>query len=177
MEFARKISEARKAAGVPYQPQTRARRGPSDDGVAVPGLPTRIWVPHSNPAHDSTSSSVPQAADPNGGVRAATWYSLPCVEELEKAATARAVDCHGKAGTVVFYHASLAHQAGENYGQKIRQGVLTGWGVSEAAMPEDKKLDHVLRNDLWLDWSDGVRSIKSEPAVPRPARLDQEIRL
>ena len=89
---------------------------------------------------------------------------------VEKAAAERAVDCHGKAGTVVFYHASLAHSAGENHGTAIRQGVLTGWGVSEAAMPEDRKLEHIRRNELWLDWGEQVRAGGSEPPVPRPAR-------
>ena len=78
---------------------------------------------------------------------------------------------------VVFYHASLAHTASENHGTAIRLGVLTGWGVSENAMPEEKKLEHVHRNDLWLDWSEQVRAVPCEPPVPRPLRLDNEIRL
>ena len=183
-DFASKISEAREAAGVPDQPQTRPRRSASDDGVAVPGLPSRVWIPYpppgsspEDPELDVTLSSNAQGVDPEGGVRAATWYSLPCVEELEKAAAERAVDCHGKQGTVVFYHASLAHSAGENHGAAIRQGVLTGWGVSEAAMPEDRKLEHIRRNELWLDWGEQVKAVESEPPVPRPARLDAEVRL
>lgn len=217
--FASKISEAREAAGLPDQPQTRPRRrDESDDGVAVPGLSSRIWIPYPPPSsstedtkaakHDVTLSLLAQDVDPDGGVRAATWYSDPCVEELEKAAADRAIDCHGEEGTcdkpgpviaaslfdthepylhrshrmfyvahrVVFYHASLAHMAGENHGTAIRQGVLTGWGVSEAAMPEDKKLEHVHRNDLWLEWSEQVRAVQCDAPVPRPPQLDQEIR-
>ena len=217
--FASKISKAREVAGMPDQPQTRPRRDASDDGVTVPGLPSRVWMPYpptssspgrpNNHKHDVTLSVLAQGVDPGGGVRAATWYSEPCVEALEKASAEQAIDCHGEEGTcdknwpvlvashfdmnktsawyssnqwfcntrrVVFYHASLAHTAGENHGTTIRQGVLTGWGVSEAAMPEDSKLEHVHRNDLWLDWSDQVRAVKCEAPTPRPPQLDQETR-
>ena len=67
------------------------------------------------------------------------------------------VDCYGSAGTVVFYHNKLAHMAGANYSDRIRQATLCGFGLSAEALPDEELLDHALDSDIWRDWSEVVR--------------------
>ena len=67
------------------------------------------------------------------------------------------VDCYGEAGTVVFYHNKLAHMAGQNYSNNIRQAVLCGFALSEEALPEAELMAHAIDCDIWRDWSTDVR--------------------
>lgn len=67
------------------------------------------------------------------------------------------VDCYGSAGTVIFYHNKLAHMAGQNYSDNIRQAVLCGFALSEVALPDDELMEHAFACDIWRDWSEDVR--------------------
>lgn len=69
------------------------------------------------------------------------------------------VDCWGSAGTVVFYHNNLGHMAGSNYGDNIRQATLTGFGLTEEALPDQDLLAHALNSDIWRDWSAEVQGV------------------
>ena len=51
----------------------------------------------------------------------------------------------------------IAHTPTHNHGSKIRLAVISGFGKTEASLPDDEMLEHVRRRDLWLDWSDQLR--------------------
>jgi ectoine hydroxylase-related dioxygenase (phytanoyl-CoA dioxygenase family) len=59
------------------------------------------------------------------------------------------VDCWGKAGTVVFYHARLAHHASSNYSDNIRQAVLIRFAKTRKSLPDEEALEHARTNDIW----------------------------
>ena len=62
------------------------------------------------------------------------------------------VDCHGKAGDVIFWHHRLAHSAGHNRTERIRQAVLFDYKRKDL----DEKLETPPQDDMWTDW-DGVK--------------------
>jgi ectoine hydroxylase-related dioxygenase (phytanoyl-CoA dioxygenase family) len=76
------------------------------------------------------------------------------------------VDCYGDAGTVVFYHNKLGHMAGANYGTSIRQATLTGFGLSEEALPVAELMEHAHDADIWRDWSEVVRRTGDDFGAP-----------
>ena len=65
------------------------------------------------------------------------------------------MDCHGKAGDIVFWHHRIGHSAGHNRSSNIRQAVLYDF--------KRKNLDYLLETkpheDMWLDW-DGIRGLE-----------------
>jgi len=63
------------------------------------------------------------------------------------------VDCHGKAGDVVFWHHRLAHMAGHNYSSVIRQAVLSDFARKDL---DTCRLDPPQKN-MWRDWSTKVQ--------------------
>lgn len=67
------------------------------------------------------------------------------------------VDTWGEAGTVIFYHSRLAHMAGNNYSDNVRQAVLIRFAKTEASLPDGALLEHARSNDIWREWSRVVR--------------------
>lgn len=74
-------------------------------------------------------------------------------------------DCWGAAGDIVLYHARIAHTPGHNFGNAIRQAVITGFGKTEESLPEKELLEHVTQCDIWRDWAPRVRDLDF-PATP-----------
>ena len=67
------------------------------------------------------------------------------------------VDTWAPAGTVVFYHARLAHHASGNYSDRIRQAVLISFSKTVEALPDEECLEHARTNSIWREWSQLVR--------------------
>ena len=65
------------------------------------------------------------------------------------------VDCHGKAGDIVFWHHRLGHMAGHNYTGRIRQAVLYDY--------KKRDLEDVQGQppcaDMWQHWSAELRGL------------------
>ena len=62
------------------------------------------------------------------------------------------MDCHGKAGDIVFWHHRMGHSVGHNRTGRIRQAVLYDYkraDLDENATPG---------GDMWIDWP-GVRAL------------------
>ena len=59
------------------------------------------------------------------------------------------VDCWGSVGDVVLWHHRLAHMAGHNYSNKIRQAVLCDFSKKDL----DKSRAKPPQNNMWEDWS------------------------
>ena len=66
----------------------------------------------------------------------------------------QAVDCWGKRGDVVIWHHRLAHMAGHNYSNVIRQAVLYDFNRTDL---DTCRLDPP-QQDMWRDWSDEVKA-------------------
>ena len=64
------------------------------------------------------------------------------------------VDCYGKAGDVVLWHHRLAHMAGHNYSDVIRQAVLYDFTRTDL----DIRRMEPPQADMWRDWSDIVKT-------------------
>lgn len=62
------------------------------------------------------------------------------------------LDCHGKAGDIVFWHHRLGHSAGHNRSRNIRQAVLYDFKRKDL----DDRLDSPPQDDMWHDW-DGIQ--------------------
>jgi hypothetical protein len=88
-------------------------------------------------------------ADKAGGARPAARGALM------GGGGATQVDCHGRAGDVVFYHSRLGHHAGQNYSVNIRQAVLTRLSQTEESLPDHALLPSA---DIWSGWSERVRA-------------------
>jgi hypothetical protein len=74
--------------------------------------------------------------------------------ELEKViAEIEPVECHGQAGDIVFWHHRLAHAAGQNYSEHIRQAVLADFWIEDLDHLRTKPVD----SDMWEDWSDALQ--------------------
>lgn len=63
------------------------------------------------------------------------------------------VECHGKAGDIVFWHHRLAHAAGQNYSDQIRQAVLADFWTQDLDQLRTKPVSA----DMWEDWSEAVQ--------------------
>ena len=63
------------------------------------------------------------------------------------------VECHGKAGDIVFWHHRLAHAAGQNYSDHIRQAVLADFWTQDLDQLRAKPVGE----DMWDDWSEAVQ--------------------
>ena len=67
------------------------------------------------------------------------------------------VACHGKEGDVVLWHHRLAHMAGHNYSDVIRQVVLNDFNRSDLDQLRTKSP----KEDMWDDWSAEVQENQS----------------
>ena len=58
------------------------------------------------------------------------------------------IDCHGRAGDIIFWHHRLAHSAGNNRSREIRKAVLGDLGRID--------IEHTMNEppceDMWRDW-------------------------
>lgn len=61
------------------------------------------------------------------------------------------VDCHGKAGDIIFWHHRIGHSAGHNRTARIRQAVLFDYKRIDLS----DKLETPPQADMWTDW-DGI---------------------
>lgn len=73
-------------------------------------------------------------------------------EMKEVMADTQPVDCHGKEGDVVLWHHRLAHMAGHNYSDVIRQAVLYDFTRTDL---DTCRMDPPQEN-MWRDWSEDV---------------------
>jgi ectoine hydroxylase-related dioxygenase (phytanoyl-CoA dioxygenase family) len=64
------------------------------------------------------------------------------------------VDCHGRAGDIVFWHHRIGHMAGHNHTRRIRQAVLYDFCKVELARTQEEPP----AADMWKDWSPAVRA-------------------
>lgn len=83
------------------------------------------------------------------------WHKPEYLAEIDALNEGSApVECHGSAGDIVFWHHRLAHMAGHNYSNVIRQAVLADfWKLTldqyRSAPPD---------GDMWRDWSAAVQN-------------------
>ena len=75
-------------------------------------------------------------------------------EMKEVMADTQPVDCHGKEGDVVLWHHRLAHMAGHNYSDVIRQAVLYDFTRTDL---DTCRMDPPQEN-MWRDWAEDVGS-------------------
>ena len=82
-------------------------------------------------------------------------HSTEYLAELAKViAEVEPVECHGQAGDIVFWHHRLAHAAGQNYSDQIRQAVLADFWTEDL----DQLRSKLVTADMWEDWSEAVRT-------------------
>ena len=142
---------------------------PGGGGFSVwPGTHRRCWNllrPSTDPLHQTNKG--PEAAAKRKAAGGPFTARMKAEFAAIKAEVAP-VDCHGRAGDVVFYHSRLGHHAGQNYSGNIRQAILTRLSKTEDSLPEA-----VLHqtDDMWLGWSNRVRAAAGAPAGEGPARL------
>ena len=67
------------------------------------------------------------------------------------------VDCWGEEGDVVLWHHRLAHMAGHNYSEQIRQAVLYDFSRTDL---DTIRMDPP-QDDMWRDWSIELRNAGS----------------
>ena len=58
------------------------------------------------------------------------------------------VDCHGRAGDIIFWHHRLGHSAGHNRSKRIRKAVLCDFCKRDL----EKTTDEPPCEDMWRDW-------------------------
>ena len=71
------------------------------------------------------------------------------IEEIEP------VECFGQAGDIVFWHHRLAHAAGQNYSEQIRQAVLADFWTLDLDALRTKPVTA----DMWEDWSPALQRL------------------
>jgi hypothetical protein len=65
------------------------------------------------------------------------------------------VDCHGRAGDIVFWHNRLGHMAAPNASGQIRQAVLYDYVKSDIEVTQEEGP----QEDMWRDWSEALRAV------------------
>lgn len=81
-------------------------------------------------------------------------HSTEYLAELERVvAEIEPVECSGKAGDIVFWHHRLAHAAGQNYSDQIRQAVLADFWTEDLDQLRAKPVSA----DMWEDWSPALQ--------------------
>jgi ectoine hydroxylase-related dioxygenase (phytanoyl-CoA dioxygenase family) len=63
------------------------------------------------------------------------------------------VECYGQAGDIVFWHHRLAHAAGQNYSEQIRQAVLADFWTNDLDTLRTKPVTA----NMWEDWSPALQ--------------------
>jgi ectoine hydroxylase-related dioxygenase (phytanoyl-CoA dioxygenase family) len=80
--------------------------------------------------------------------------------DRERINQTESVDCHGRAGDVVFWHHRLGHMAAHNRTRRIRQAVLYDFRLQELQQIQQEPP----ADDMWKHWSPAVRQIDIESA-------------
>ena len=81
-------------------------------------------------------------------------HSAAYLAELQRViAEIEPVECCGAAGDIVFWHHRLAHAAGQNYSEQIRQAVLADFWTADL----DELRTKPVTVDMWEDWSQAVQ--------------------
>ena len=84
-------------------------------------------------------------------------YSPEYLQEIAKLnEELKPVECWGKAGDIVFWHHRLAHMAGHNYTNTLRQAVLADFWTTDL----DALRGTPAQGDMWRDWSEQVQQCK-----------------
>ncbi len=92
-------------------------------------------------------------------MRKAGGYTDPVIGEIK--ADTEPVDCCGPAGTAVLWHTKILHIPGQNRSADvIRQATIYGFLKSAESLPDALVVDDA-GGDIWRDWSDEVRGIRS----------------
>ena len=65
------------------------------------------------------------------------------------------VDCHGRAGDIVFWHHRLGHMAAPNASGQIRQAVLYDYVKRDIEVTQEEEP----QEDMWRDWSETMRAV------------------
>ena len=76
---------------------------------------------------------------------------IAAIEELNRQPP---VECWGKAGDIVFWHHRLAHMAGHNHSDVIRQAVLADFWKPDL----DEYRHRPVEEDMWQEWSGAIRN-------------------
>jgi hypothetical protein len=74
------------------------------------------------------------------------------------------VECYGQAGDIVFWHHRLAHAAGQNYSEQIRQAVLADFWTNDLDTLRTKPVTA----NMWEDWSPALQRA-GQPLTTRKA--------
>ncbi len=69
--------------------------------------------------------------------------------DRERIGALPSVDCHGRAGDVVFWHHRLGHMASHNYSRRIRQAVLYDFSKKDLETTQSE----APADDMWTHWS------------------------
>lgn len=114
------------------------------DDVPPGGGGFQCWPGTHLMCNDLTVTEPPQgvAAGPTGNLRPG---ARAVIDELAR--THHKMDCHGKAGDVVLWHAKLVHCAGQNWSEQIRCAVLCNYSKTSAAIPEEREF---LGDETWV---------------------------
>ncbi len=75
--------------------------------------------------------------------------------DREKILKQSSVECHGKAGDVVFWHHRIGHTAPPNRTGRIRQAVLYDFRKVGLAEYQDRRPT----KNMWYDWSEELRRV------------------
>ena len=71
-------------------------------------------------------------------------------------ADTKPIDCYGEAGDVVLWHHRLAHMAGQNYSNVIREAILGDFSKLDL---DQTRMDPPQEN-MWRDWSIDIQASK-----------------
>ena len=75
--------------------------------------------------------------------------------DREKVLKQSSVECHGRAGDVVFWHHRIGHTAPPNRTGRIRQAVLYDFRKVDLAEYQDRRPT----KNMWYDWSEELRRV------------------
>ena len=129
------------------------------------GSHKRVFTKYRDPRR---GSAPPPGRDDLRGVQAGS-YTPELYAELDKILEDTCcTDTWAHAGDVVLYHASLMHvPMFNNSKDSIRQAVITGFGLTAEALPEQEVFAHVDEREIWRDWAPIVRATPEAAAAAR----------
>ena len=125
---------------------------PNSGGFTVwPGSHTRIWDKQWEAYKEGEKHTDKHLTD-----RKAGGYSDAVIGQIK--VDTKPVDTHGPAGSVVLWHTTILHMAGQNCSDDvIRQATIYGYLKTRAALSDELALDNA-GGDAWRDWSDELRA-------------------
>lgn len=130
------------------------------------GSHKRVFAKYRDPRD---GGAPPAGRDDLRGVQAGSYTPELCVELDRILEDTCCTDTWARSGDVVLYHAKLMHvPMFNNSVDSIRQAVITGFGLTDDALPEHELYAHVDDHDIWRDWAPVVRDT---PEATPTARL------